>query len=328
MKPLITIIVPVFRTQAYIARCLESLIAQTLQEIEILVIDDCSDDDSMQIVGEFASRDERIRIISNPQNLGLFHTRIIGDMNAKGEWVIYVDSDDYIMPNLCQTAYTYIHSLGVDIVAFRAKTQGFYRNTPKRSGACEPYSLLFPSKSTFTPYVWNKIYKKELIVQADSILACVKSKITLGEDILKSFVILALCDSAYMLPNELYVYCANKTSSSALWQTFDTIESKIASYTHIKAALRLCVERLENLAESSTLDSSVSKTRSMCIQASNKLYTILDYLIVFECRLLPPKSFCDFPYPKYILASLKVWFRPQSIIRLGMWLISLGKIKR
>ncbi len=99
--PNISIIVPVFNTQPYITRCLQSLITQTLRDIEIIIIDDCGSDGAMEIARSFAARDPRIHILRNPTNLGLLHTRCVGASLAQGEYILYVDSDDYIKPNLC-----------------------------------------------------------------------------------------------------------------------------------------------------------------------------------------------------------------------------------
>lgn len=109
IKPFFSIIIPVYNTEKYIARCLMSCIEQTFRNIEIIIIDDCGRDNAIQIAQEYAKNDSRIQIIHNPKNLGVFSTRIIGSKNIKGEYIIYLDSDDFISQSMCQTLYETIN---------------------------------------------------------------------------------------------------------------------------------------------------------------------------------------------------------------------------
>lgn len=82
--PAFSIIIPVYNTEKYIARCLESCVKQSFGEIEIVVVDDCGSDQAIQIAQEYAQGDKRIKIIRNPKNLGLFLARISGERCAEG----------------------------------------------------------------------------------------------------------------------------------------------------------------------------------------------------------------------------------------------------
>ncbi|RDU58688.1 hypothetical protein CQA42_01940 [Helicobacter sp. MIT 99-5507] len=103
--PFISIIIPVYNVEKYISRCLESCINQSFSDIEILLIDDCGNDNSISIAKSFAKKDCRIRIIKNEKNLGLFHTRIVGEKEAKGLYLLHLDSDDYIDYFTCKILY-------------------------------------------------------------------------------------------------------------------------------------------------------------------------------------------------------------------------------
>ena len=103
--PFISIVIPVFNLEKYIARCLESCINQSLSDIEILVIDDCGSDNSISIANDFAKLDYMIRIIKNTKNLGTFNARIKGIENAKGKYLLFLDADDYIECDTCKKAY-------------------------------------------------------------------------------------------------------------------------------------------------------------------------------------------------------------------------------
>lgn len=95
MEPKISIIVPVYNVERYLARCLDSLIGQTLQEIEIICVDDQSPDRSLEILQAYAAREPRMRIITQ-QNKRQGGARNTGFDTARGEWVAFIDSDDWI----------------------------------------------------------------------------------------------------------------------------------------------------------------------------------------------------------------------------------------
>lgn len=95
MRPKISVIVPFYKAENYLRRCLDSIICQTLQEIEIILVDDGSPDNSLAICEEYAQKDNRIKVISN-KNRGLSYTRNAGLDIATGEFISFVDADDWI----------------------------------------------------------------------------------------------------------------------------------------------------------------------------------------------------------------------------------------
>lgn len=104
-NPFISIIIPVYNVEQYIARCLESCVNQTFSDIEILIVDDCGSDDSIKIAKTYAEKDSRIHIIHNPGNLGLFGARLSREKEAKREYILPLDSDNYIELNTCKVLY-------------------------------------------------------------------------------------------------------------------------------------------------------------------------------------------------------------------------------
>ena len=115
-EPLISVIVPVYNTAAWLPRCLESICAQSYANLEILCIDDGSTDGSAGILEEYAARDTRIRIIRQA-NEGVSAARNKATAQACGEWVTYVDSDDWIDPTIIDVAASRINE-DVDVVSF------------------------------------------------------------------------------------------------------------------------------------------------------------------------------------------------------------------
>lgn len=100
-KPKISIIVPVYNTQEYLKQCLDSITAQTYQNLEIILADDGSTDDSPQICDDYAEKDSRIQVL-HLQNGGASAARNAGLDIAKGEFIAFCDSDDWIEPFLCE----------------------------------------------------------------------------------------------------------------------------------------------------------------------------------------------------------------------------------
>ena len=96
---MISVIIPTYNSAEYIAETLESVCAQTYRNIEILVIDDCSSDDTSEIVEKYATKDLRIRLIKLNENKGAANARNIGAKSAVGEWIAFLDSDDLWVPN-------------------------------------------------------------------------------------------------------------------------------------------------------------------------------------------------------------------------------------
>lgn len=111
----LSIIVPVYNVEKYLRQCLDSLITQTLKEIEIICVNDGSTDSSLQILNEYEKKDARVHVISK-ENSGYGNTMNIGFSAASGEYVGIVESDDYALPEMFETLYTYAIQFDADIV--------------------------------------------------------------------------------------------------------------------------------------------------------------------------------------------------------------------
>ena len=114
----ITLIIPVYNVEKYIEECLSSCINQTLKEIEIICVDDCSPDNSIKLIENYAKTDSRIRIIRHKENLGLGGARNTGIEEANGEYIWFIDSDDFISQESCQILYDTAKKNNVEILTF------------------------------------------------------------------------------------------------------------------------------------------------------------------------------------------------------------------
>ena len=114
---LISVIVPVYNTAQYLPICIESILNQTYKNIEIILIDDGSEDESLKICKEYSKKDSRIRVVAN-KHQGLVSARKSGVKEASGEYCIFVDSDDWIASELLEEVFPLTEGGTTDIVNF------------------------------------------------------------------------------------------------------------------------------------------------------------------------------------------------------------------
>lgn len=164
-----SIIVPVYNVEKYLPKCLESLIKQTLKDIEIICVNDGSMDNSLAILKEFASKDSRIRIIDN-QHQGVAKTRNTGIEQSTGEYIGFVDSDDYIDIDFFEKLYNSATKSNSDIaIASILKHKNFFniynaKYTKEETAiTIQDKIKLCEDKKHFFFYAWNKIYHSGFI---------------------------------------------------------------------------------------------------------------------------------------------------------------------
>lgn len=112
-KPLISVIIPVYNTEAYLERCLVSVLSNTYRDLEVICINDGSTDGSLEILNAFARQDERVTVIDK-KNGGLSAARNDGLRRATGEWIAFIDSDDWIHPRYFETFLSVAPDRSVD----------------------------------------------------------------------------------------------------------------------------------------------------------------------------------------------------------------------
>ena len=112
--PNLSIITPIYNTQKYLNRCLDSLINQTLKDIEIICINDCSTDNSLEILKEYQNKDKRIKIINLKENKKQGYARNIALNEANGEYIGFIDSDDWIDLNYFEKLFVYTRHIHCD----------------------------------------------------------------------------------------------------------------------------------------------------------------------------------------------------------------------
>lgn len=116
MRPLITVIIPVFNAEPYLEECILSVVNQDFKEIELIVVDDCSTDNSYKIAERFAANDDRIILLRQKRNLGVAVARNRGLSVAKGDLVLFLDSDDYLLDNCLKKLDRLQKSTDADVI--------------------------------------------------------------------------------------------------------------------------------------------------------------------------------------------------------------------
>ena len=127
MKPLVSVIVPVYRVEAYLEQCVDSLLGQTLERIEIILVDDGSPDSCGAICDRYAAADPRVRTIHR-ENGGLSASRNTGIEAAAGEYLMFVDSDDWVESDYCGLPWELARTSGADLVMFQSYITGRTRD--------------------------------------------------------------------------------------------------------------------------------------------------------------------------------------------------------
>ena len=223
---MITVIVPIYKVEKYIVQCIESILNQTYQNLEIILVDDGSPDGCPEICDEYAAKDSRIKVI-HKKNGGLIAARKSGAEIATGDYITFVDGDDWIAADMYEKVNADIERYHPDCVI----TQ-FYFAYEDHNNASH-YMLdksyydreviekeVFP-KMLFSgryyrfgifPNCWTKVFKAEIIRKH---IFDVDDRIRLGEDIAFTYPCLMECQSLAFIDEALYYYRQNPESMTA-----------------------------------------------------------------------------------------------------------------
>ena len=165
--PMISIIVPIYKVEKYLSKCIDSILSQTFTDFELILVDDGSPDSCGKLCDEYALKDNRIKVI-HKENGGLSDARNAGIKVAKGKYLGFVDSDDYIAPDMYELLYRLLTESNAEIAVCDAvlvdeETEANYTESTElyvleREKALQ--EMIF--KRLFAVNAWNKLYKREL----------------------------------------------------------------------------------------------------------------------------------------------------------------------
>ena len=214
---LVTVVVPIYNTEKYLRRCLDSIINQSYSNLEIILIDDGSIDNSSKICYEYSINDHRIKIIRQ-KNAGVSVARNVGIRNATGQYITFVDSDDYIANDMVEILLHTIRKYNADI-----SMCGMIRTSDKRNNMIdEDNSTVIYTQEEFVKvmlritgnrivhYPWGKLYKKEVLSSENQFPPGIKT----GEDVISTFKAIIHSKSIVEVRSVKYYYFFNSSSVS------------------------------------------------------------------------------------------------------------------
>lgn len=236
----VSVIVPVYNAKTYLDRCMQHLLSQTLSDIEIILVDDGSTDDSLSICRTYAANAKKIGGIFiqviHQSNQGPAAARNAGLFYAVGKWIAFVDPDDYVSPDYCRASYEYAETTDADIVMFDAvrekeplvladdsmliEAQDHIMNL--RCAMLYPYMLRYSPnlhikdqyQSTHKSDIaiaapWNKLYKKSFLNDNNLIFP---EQLKTLDDMTFNYLAFGCSPKVAYLHRKLYHYCFNKKS--------------------------------------------------------------------------------------------------------------------
>ena len=208
----ISVILPIFNAESTLKNCLNSIIEQTLYNIEVICINDGSTDSSLSILEDYMKRDKRIKTISQ-ENKGVSEARNIGIKHARGKYIAFIDADDSIDYDFLETLYNAAIKCNADIacgsiVRIKNDKKKFLLKFKKTKIVTETHQKYKLAKLPHLSYVWNKIYKIESLKRSNIIFEDGK----LYEDIVFSHKILHYLNKMVCVPNTYYYYHINQNS--------------------------------------------------------------------------------------------------------------------
>lgn len=279
-NPFLSIIIPVYNVAPYLPCCLDSILAQTFSDFEVLLVDDGSTDGSAALCDSYAKKDSRFRCF-HKENGGHTSARQAGLRQAKGAYVTFVDSDDWIHPAMYQNMCSAARDTGADTVCCN-----YIAATPKGEIECpssfpaglyekaQLETLVYPrmiySGSYFTygeaPSLCNKVFRRTLL---EKHFYRVPLSVKIGEDALVSYICLLESSRVYFCGEYFYYY---RSSSSSLTHSMD--ENRLS----------------ENRTLFDTLLAVVDLSVYPCMEWQ------LHYYFVYQCLLTYVPVFTDMPY--------------------------------
>lgn len=301
---MISVIVPIYKVEKYINQCVDSIIAQTYKNIEIILVDDGSPDSCPEICDEYAKQDDRVKVI-HKENGGLMSARQAGLKEASGDYIGFVDGDDWIEPDMYERLAELIEKYSPDM----AVCEFFYALTDKKDisnqklnksfyGKSELQREVYPSmlfageyyRFGINPCCWSKVYKKSLL---ENNLYKVTTDIRMGEDAAFTYPCLLEANSICYIDKPLYNYRINPDSMTNAYDS--RLEDTILIPYEI---LKRCFERYND--------------KQLTTQLDNYLFYLLNIMIRNEvspdnkkCSFEIQKTIKDFVYNSEISAALK-----------------------
>ena len=325
--PKVSVIIPFFNATPHLRKCVESCIKQTLTEIEIILVDDKSADNSLQVARSLAHSDGRIRLVSHSQNLGTFLARKSGVDCAKGEFLFFLDADDFLSVNALEILYKNAVENGADMVHCDILPLPFKRLSSKPKIQMQILQNDEILRQIFICdfrcgylVVCGKLLSANLVRHALNKLSFINCHLVASEDSALFLPLCALAKKSVGAVDAKYFYTQNPHS---LLKSKD--KKKILIQIENRTFLK---ENLPILRK----DGELGRNRHFEKSLQNTL-NLMDYFICYNARFLPRtgekngKNFAISPYIKYSILSFKFVPRWQIAVKLAIFLLTFGRKK-
>lgn len=325
--PKISIIIPIFNAQNFLKRSVESCLAQSLKDIEIILVDDKSADLSLQMAKDFSNKDSRVSVFANPRNLGTFLARANGAKMARGEFIIFLDADDYLCENACLILYDLAVQNRADMVHFGFRAEPFLAHSTKpkiHTKILENDAILGAifvkdfKKSWLT--LWGRMFSANLVRHALKKVDFLDCHLSSSEDSALFFMLCALAKKSVGTTKILYIYTQNPNSLLKS-KNPNIIAKQVADRTYIRNRFK------ENLVRFCA-DKDLTNNKYL-VKSLQNLCSLMDYFICYSKRFLSAgdEDSRISPYIKYSLLSFKYVARWQIAVKLAIFLLSFGRKK-
>lgn len=240
--PKVSLLIPVFNMEQFLRRALDSACNQTLRDIEIICVDDASTDRSAAILADYASRDERIRILRHERNRGLLATRETAVLQAKGEYVMHLDADDALTSDIVEKSYLKARETAADIVHFSALI--FSKTNPEGkllnwASPKQKDTLLQPEMThqlllgQIGHNCWGKLFRRSLYCRglAEIGAEMMHKNLTYEEDLLQCSVIFSLAKKYVVLDTIGYHYHSrDESESNKIYDNSEQLKAAMNDY--------------------------------------------------------------------------------------------------
>ena len=248
-RPKVSILIPVYNVEDYLGKCLDSVISQTMNNIEIICVNDGSTDGSQKILEYYKKKDKRI-IIVNKENGGLPSARNAGLEIARGEYIGFVDSDDYINKDMYEKMYCAAKKKDSDVVICGANIypeephadQWLYGCLSPKSRYYEKFEpeILFKEQD-LSPFLWRTLVSRRLIEKQNFRL---DEEVQLGEDKAFQSKIYPYANSITVISDKLYNYCWYRPGSLMAENIYTNPTIKIEKHVNLIEAMSADIQKL------------------------------------------------------------------------------------
>ena len=236
----VSVIIPIYKVEKFIEKCADSLLSQTLDEVEYIFVDDASPDNSITLLGEcikkYPQRKEQIQILTHKENKGLPAARNTGLAVASGEYVFHCDSDDFVEPDMLVTLYNEAKKKDVDIVwcdwylSFEHRER--YMKQPDYATSTEALKAMLAGIMKFN--VWNKLVRRRLYTEHQ---ISFPEGYAMGED-MTMMLLFAVAEKVAYVPQAFYHYVKLNTGAYSQNYSIKHLDSVKHNIQLVETALR------------------------------------------------------------------------------------------